>query len=388
MENLFNTSKNVNITTNIKTYNKENYFQLLKEYENKSDIIMVNKIFFYQFFSKYFSNSENFSEILQRKIPKNLYNEKITQILDDENKLLEYIKKEHNYLFKKIFIEKVNYFSEFILSENFNDNKIDFVFENLIYCKKTIEKMLKKNQANYKDFESENDEIYPLLTFNDILYDSLSNFLFINKKLDSFYNTLLIFKQYEQNNSVNSDISNFNLIIKNFGFETIKQNYYLDLKHIKEINDLDTVLQKINSNYFFNIDSKFHFLNLNIDQLPSLSNRNKALTLSYDYVGDFNIRDLKSFIEIDNLKSPSLLNYVFIKEINMTYIIHLIYNKNNFNNLDLFKNVVNLSLKNTNLNTYDIVQEMKNIKNHLYINNINLNNKYDLKKVDNQIDLI
>ena len=56
MENLFNTSKNVNITTNIKTYNKENYFQLLKEYENKSDIIMVNKIFFYQFFYKYFSN--------------------------------------------------------------------------------------------------------------------------------------------------------------------------------------------------------------------------------------------------------------------------------------------------------------------------------------------
>ena len=388
MENLFNTLNTVNITTNIKTYNKENYFQLLKEYENKSDITRVNKIFFSQFFSKYFSNSEKFSEIIKRKIPKNLDNEKTNQILDDENKLFEYIKKEHNYLFKKIFIEKVNYSSEFILSENFNDNKIDFVFENLIYCKKTIEKMLKKNQANYKDFESENGEIYPLLTFNDILYDSLSNFLFINKKLDSFYNTLLIFKQYEQNNSVNSDISNFNLIIKNFGFETIKQNYYLDLKHIKEINDLDTVLQKINSNYFFNIDSKFHFLNLNIDQLPSLSNRNKALTLSYDYVGDFNIRDLKSFIEIDNLKSPSLLNYVFIKEINMTYIIHLIYNKNNFNNLDLFKNVVNLSLKNTNLNIYDIVQEMKNIKNNLYINNKKLNSKYDLEKVDSQIDLI
>ena len=138
MENLFNTLNTVNITTNIKTYNKENYFQLLKEYENKSDITRVNKIFFSQFFSKYFSNSEKFSEIIKRKIPKNLDNEKTNQILDDENKLFEYIKKEHNYLFKKIFIEKVDYSSEFILSENFNDNKIDFVFENLIYCKKTI----------------------------------------------------------------------------------------------------------------------------------------------------------------------------------------------------------------------------------------------------------
>ena len=63
------------------------------------------------------------------------------------------------------------------------------------------------------------------------------------------------------------------------------------------------------------------------------------------------------------------------------------YNKENY--FQLLKKYENKSdIIRVNLNTYDIIQEMKNIKNHLYINNMNLNNKYDLEKVDNQIDLI
>ena len=70
MENLFNTLNTVNITTNIKTYNKENYFQLLKEYENKSDITRVNKIFFLSFFLNIFQIQKNFLKLLKEKYQK------------------------------------------------------------------------------------------------------------------------------------------------------------------------------------------------------------------------------------------------------------------------------------------------------------------------------
>lgn len=317
----------------------EYFSDRIKNNKDDETLNSFQKDFIFKFLNIYFK--KDFSLIRDSELIK-VKNKNMEQ-----NDLYFYLEDKYKHIYKDFFCEK-------------NLKKISF-FDNFDFDKSTF--FINGFINAEKSFETNEKEIFIKL-FN--------NFLFLDKKDKNFYDFFKSLKYHiEKSNLNNNDFNDLkNKMIMSFGFETLKHNQYTNHENLKSLTDINLIYKELGSDLFFDIENNFI-------SMFNEENINQQIKLICKYFKtNFDIQNIKTELFIKDMllidNDTNIINnqYVFLKEIKITSLLNVILNKDNFNNIDLFKITVKDYLSNLNLNIFDVRQELLDLMNTINISNV------------------